>query len=107
MSLAIRWSNLYTLRDLTLTNLIQRGIAHDPKDSINGVAEANLQSSCFNKTSRVLRQSDSLPINTIEALLGILFSLALSKQIERIADHSDFSNSHSGLLGSKAFCVDK
>ena len=31
-----------------------------------------------------IRQFDSLPINTIEALLGILFILALSKQIERI-----------------------
>jgi fucose 4-O-acetylase-like acetyltransferase len=31
-----------------------------------------------------IRQFDSLPINTIEALLGILFVVALSKQIERI-----------------------
>ena len=31
-----------------------------------------------------IRQFDSLPINTIEALLGILFILTLSKQIERI-----------------------
>ena len=32
-----------------------------------------------------IRQFDSLPINTLEALLGILFMLALSKQIERIS----------------------
>ena len=31
-----------------------------------------------------IRQFDSLPINTVEALLGILFILAISKQIERI-----------------------
>lgn len=31
-----------------------------------------------------IRQFDSLPINTVEALLGILFILAMSKQIERI-----------------------
>lgn len=31
-----------------------------------------------------IRQFDSLPINTIEALLGIFFILALSKQLERV-----------------------
>jgi fucose 4-O-acetylase-like acetyltransferase len=31
------------------------------------------------------RQFDSLPINTLEALIGIVFVLALSKQLERIA----------------------
>ena len=31
-----------------------------------------------------IRQFDSLPINTLEALLGILFVLALSRQLERI-----------------------
>lgn len=31
-----------------------------------------------------IRQFDSLPINTIEAILGILFMLALSKQFERV-----------------------
>jgi fucose 4-O-acetylase-like acetyltransferase len=32
-----------------------------------------------------IRQFDSLPINTLEALLGILFILALSRQLERIS----------------------
>ena len=31
-----------------------------------------------------IRQFDSLPVNTIEALLGIVFILALSKQLERV-----------------------
>jgi fucose 4-O-acetylase-like acetyltransferase len=31
-----------------------------------------------------IRQFDSLPINTLEALLGILFILAISRQLERI-----------------------
>ncbi len=31
-----------------------------------------------------IRRFDSLPINTIEALLGIIFILALSKQLERV-----------------------
>ena len=32
-----------------------------------------------------IRQFDSLPINTLEALLGILFILALSRQLERVS----------------------
>jgi polysaccharide biosynthesis protein PslL len=58
------------------------------------------------------RQFDSLWINTLEALTGIFFILALSWQLERVGwlrlyrsgvpHHPDLPGSHSGLLGSKA-----